>query len=172
MINPERTGEQTGVDTLPIVAGQVPTQIATRAMTAARLGGYDVVMLDTAGRLAIDEDRAVASLGSQAEQSFGASLALDQIIYSEPVFANVTVQKRLQQSLEVVHSLGELVLLLGLAAISLPEKKPFPRRRTRSLGSWPCSARTTLTRPWTPRASTACSTAPGSASCPSAVWEP
>ena len=48
-------GEQTGIDTLPIVAGQTPQQIARRAMEAGRLGGYDVVMLDTAGRLHIDE---------------------------------------------------------------------------------------------------------------------
>ena len=48
-------GEQTGVATLPIVAGESPTQIAERAMTAARLGGYDVVILDTAGRIHIDE---------------------------------------------------------------------------------------------------------------------
>ncbi|HKJ63753.1 MAG TPA: signal recognition particle receptor subunit alpha, partial [Hyphomicrobiales bacterium] len=48
-------GEQTGVDTLPIVAGQTPPQIAKRAMEAGRLGGYDIVMLDTAGRLHIDE---------------------------------------------------------------------------------------------------------------------
>ena len=49
-------GEQTGVDTLPIVAGQNPQQIARRALDAARLGGYDVVMLDTAGRMHIDDD--------------------------------------------------------------------------------------------------------------------
>lgn len=48
-------GEQNGIDTLPIVEGQMPVQIAERAHTAARLGGYDVVILDTAGRLAIDE---------------------------------------------------------------------------------------------------------------------
>ncbi len=48
-------GEQAGIDTLPIVKGQTPQQIARRAMEAARLGGYDVVMLDTAGRLHIDE---------------------------------------------------------------------------------------------------------------------
>jgi signal recognition particle subunit SRP54 len=48
-------GEQAGIDTLPIVAGQTPPQIARRSMEAGRLGGYDVVMLDTAGRLHIDE---------------------------------------------------------------------------------------------------------------------
>lgn len=49
-------GEQAAVKTLPIVAGQSPQQIAARALEAARLGGYDVVLLDTAGRLSIDEE--------------------------------------------------------------------------------------------------------------------
>ena len=49
-------GEQTGVDTLPIVAGQTPQQIARRALDAGRLGGYDVVLLDTAGRTHIDDE--------------------------------------------------------------------------------------------------------------------
>jgi signal recognition particle subunit SRP54 len=48
-------GEQVGVATLPLVAGQTPVEIAKRAMNAGRLGGYDVVMLDTAGRTHIDE---------------------------------------------------------------------------------------------------------------------
>jgi signal recognition particle subunit SRP54 len=48
-------GEQTKVDTLAIVAGQTPQQITRRALDAARLGGYDVVLLDTAGRMHIDE---------------------------------------------------------------------------------------------------------------------
>jgi signal recognition particle subunit SRP54 len=48
-------GSQVGVETLPIVAGQSAVQIARRAMEAARLGGYDVVMLDTAGRVTLDE---------------------------------------------------------------------------------------------------------------------
>ena len=47
-------GEQTGVATLPIIAGQLPVEIARRAKQAARLGGYDVLMLDTAGRLHVD----------------------------------------------------------------------------------------------------------------------
>ena len=48
-------GQQVGVETLPIVAGQSAVQIARRALEAARLGGYDVVMLDTAGRTTVDE---------------------------------------------------------------------------------------------------------------------
>lgn len=49
-------GVQTGVATLPIVDGQQPLDIAKRAMDVARKEGYDVVMLDTAGRLSIDEE--------------------------------------------------------------------------------------------------------------------
>jgi signal recognition particle subunit SRP54 len=48
-------GQQVGVDTLPIVAGQAPVQIARRAIEAGRLGGYDAVLLDTAGRITLDE---------------------------------------------------------------------------------------------------------------------
>ena len=48
-------GRQVAVDTLPVVEGQTPVQIANRAVQAARLGGYDVVMLDTAGRITLDE---------------------------------------------------------------------------------------------------------------------
>src|SRR6266568_5754552 len=48
-------GQQVNVDTLPIVAGQQPAQIAQRALQAGRLGGYDAVVLDTAGRTTLDE---------------------------------------------------------------------------------------------------------------------
>ncbi|MDA0262496.1 MAG: signal recognition particle protein [Proteobacteria bacterium] len=48
-------GEQANVTTLPIIDGQVPVDIAKRAMQAAKLQGVDVVMLDTAGRLHVDE---------------------------------------------------------------------------------------------------------------------
>ncbi|WGW04256.1 signal recognition particle protein [Tropicibacter oceani] len=52
----EILGKQIGVDTLPIVKGENPVAIAKRAKTQAALGGYDVYMLDTAGRLSIDEE--------------------------------------------------------------------------------------------------------------------
>jgi len=48
-------GEQIDVPTLPIIDGQMPVDIAARAMTAAKLQGMDVVLLDTAGRLHIDQ---------------------------------------------------------------------------------------------------------------------
>lgn len=49
-------GEQAEVATLPIVEGTSPTDIANRAVKAATLGGYDVLLLDTAGRTHIDEE--------------------------------------------------------------------------------------------------------------------
>jgi signal recognition particle subunit SRP54 len=65
-------GEQTGVTTLPIVAGQQPVDIARRAIQAAKLQGFDVLILDTAGRLHVDqtlmdEMKAVADVATPAE---------------------------------------------------------------------------------------------------------
>jgi signal recognition particle subunit SRP54 len=48
-------GVQAGMATLPIVPGEPPVAIANRALTSARLEAYDVLILDTAGRLHIDE---------------------------------------------------------------------------------------------------------------------
>ena len=65
-------GTQASVATLPIVQGQQPVEIARRALQAAKLQGYDVVMLDTAGRLHIDqalmdEMKAVAGIAQPHE---------------------------------------------------------------------------------------------------------
>jgi signal recognition particle subunit SRP54 len=65
-------GRQADVATLPIVPGQPPVEIARRAMQAARLQAYDVLLLDTAGRLAVDqalmdEMKAVAAAASPHE---------------------------------------------------------------------------------------------------------
>ncbi|MDE0800109.1 MAG: signal recognition particle protein [Rhodospirillaceae bacterium] len=48
-------GQQANVITLPIVVGQKPVDIAKRAMDEGRKGGFDVVVLDTAGRTTIDQ---------------------------------------------------------------------------------------------------------------------
>ena len=47
--------DQVGVDALPIVVGQLPADITRRAIQAAKFGGYDVLMLDTAGRTTLDD---------------------------------------------------------------------------------------------------------------------
>jgi signal recognition particle subunit SRP54 len=65
-------GEQAGVATLPIVVGQQPVEIARRAVQSARLQGFDVLLLDTAGRLHVDqalmdEMKSVAEISAPAE---------------------------------------------------------------------------------------------------------
>jgi signal recognition particle subunit SRP54 len=65
-------GGQVQVATLPIIAGQQPVDIARRAMQAAKLQGFDVLMLDTAGRLHVDqalmdEMKAVADIARPQE---------------------------------------------------------------------------------------------------------
>ena len=65
-------GRQTSVDTLPVIPGQPPVEIAARAIQSAKLQGYDVVLLDTAGRLHVDdalmgEMKAVAQASKPAE---------------------------------------------------------------------------------------------------------
>jgi signal recognition particle subunit SRP54 len=52
----EQVAKQAGVASLPIVAGEKPQQITERALKTARLEGYDVLLLDTAGRLHIDDE--------------------------------------------------------------------------------------------------------------------
>ncbi|QNE33307.1 signal recognition particle protein [Sphingomonas sp. NBWT7] len=65
-------GTQVDVQTLPIIAGQQPVDIARRALQAAKLQGFDVLMLDTAGRLHVDqalmdEMKAVAEISRPQE---------------------------------------------------------------------------------------------------------
>ena len=65
-------GTQANVATLPIVAGQQPIEIARRALQSAKLQGFDVLLLDTAGRLHVDqalmdEMKAVAEVSSPQE---------------------------------------------------------------------------------------------------------
>jgi signal recognition particle subunit SRP54 len=65
-------GQQIDVATLPIIAGQQPVEIAQRALQSAKLQGFDVLMLDTAGRLHVDQQlmdemQAVSRTASPAE---------------------------------------------------------------------------------------------------------
>jgi len=65
-------GEQVNVATLPIIAGQQPTEIATRAIQSAKLQAVDVLLLDTAGRLHVDqalmdEMKAVSAISAPRE---------------------------------------------------------------------------------------------------------
>lgn len=48
--------EQTGVYALPVIKGEKPTETTRRAISEGRKGGFDVIILDSAGRLHIDEE--------------------------------------------------------------------------------------------------------------------
>ncbi len=63
-------GEQTGVPTLPIVPLEMPLAITRRALETARREGLDVLILDTAGRLSIDEElmKEVADISASPSQ--------------------------------------------------------------------------------------------------------
>src|SRR3546814_14872215 len=79
-------GQQIDVATLPIVAGQQPVEIAQRAVQAAKLQGYDVLMLDTAGRLHVDQQlmdemQAVSRTANPAETL----LVVDSLTGQAPV---------------------------------------------------------------------------------------
>ena len=91
-------GEQAGVATLPIVPGQQPVDIAKRAMQAGRLQGYDVVMLDTAGRLAIDAElMAEVAAVSKAVNPSETLLVVDAMTGQDAV----TVAQNFQQAVGV-----------------------------------------------------------------------
>ena len=79
-------GRQVSVDTLPIVEGQTPPQIARRALEAARLGGFDVVMLDTAGRTTLDDEMmAEAAAVKQAANPHEVLLVADALTGQDAV---------------------------------------------------------------------------------------
>ena len=71
-------GEQSSTETLPVVAGQSAVDIARRAMDSARLRGFDVVLLDTAGRLTIDE-----AMMAEAEAVRGAVQPADVLLVAD-----------------------------------------------------------------------------------------
>jgi signal recognition particle subunit SRP54 len=90
-------GEQTGVETLPVVTGQAAVDIARRAMESARLRGFDVVLLDTAGRLTTDEAMmAEAGAVRDAVQPADVLLVADALTGQDAVRTAQTFHQRLE----------------------------------------------------------------------------
>ena len=94
-------GEQTGIATLPIVPGQLPVDIARRARQAAKLQGFDVLMLDTAGRLHVD-----AALMAEMKAVAGES-APDEVLLVVDALTG-------QDAVNVAHSFTAEVPLTGV----------------------------------------------------------
>jgi signal recognition particle subunit SRP54 len=86
-------GRQTEVPTLPVIPGEPPVAIAKRALQTGRLEGHDVVILDTAGRLHVDEElMAEAAAVQQATSPTETLLVVDSMTGQDAV--NVAAQFR------------------------------------------------------------------------------
>ena len=127
----QRIAESVGADFFPSAAGQEPPAIARAALEAARRGVYDTLIIDTAGRLHIDQelmqevqsiDRAVQShqrlfvvdaMGGQdavnAARAFGAALSLTGIVLTK-----ADGDARGGAALSVRHVTGTPIVFLGV----------------------------------------------------------
>ena len=94
-------GEQAQVATLPIVPNQMPVDIAKRALASARVGGYDVLILDTAGRQHIDE-----ALMSEVQQVRDAVKPHETILVADSLTG--------QDAVNIAKSFNERVALTGI----------------------------------------------------------
>ncbi len=94
-------GEQAEVATLPIVPGQMPVDIAKRAMQAGKLQGYDVVILDTAGRLHVDE-----ALMSEVQAVRDAVQPVETLLVADSLTG--------QDAVNVAQSFNERISLSGI----------------------------------------------------------
>ncbi|MGA7675062.1 MAG: signal recognition particle protein [Rhizomicrobium sp.] len=94
-------GEQGGVATLPIVGNQRPLDIAKRAMASARVGGYDVLILDTAGRQHVDEQ-----LMAEVAQVQGAVKPHETLLVADSLTG--------QDAVNIAKSFNERVPLSGI----------------------------------------------------------
>jgi signal recognition particle subunit SRP54 len=94
-------GEQAGVATLPILPNQMPLDIAKRAMAAARVGGYDVLILDTAGRQHIDE-----ALMSEVQQVRDAVKPHETLLVADSLTG--------QDAVNIAKSFNERLTLSGI----------------------------------------------------------
>jgi signal recognition particle subunit SRP54 len=94
-------GRQAGIATLPVVMGEPPVAIAKRAMQSARLEAYDVVMLDTAGRLHVDE-----GLMAEAEAVAKAVGAVETLLVADAMTG--------QDAVNVAKSFDERLALTGI----------------------------------------------------------
>ena len=94
-------GEQAAVPTLPVIPGQMPADIARRALEAARLQGQDVLLLDTAGRLHVD-----AQLMAEMEAVARAARPVETLLVVDALTG--------QDAVNVARAFGERVALSGV----------------------------------------------------------
>ncbi|MBT6086113.1 MAG: signal recognition particle protein [Rhodospirillaceae bacterium] len=94
-------GEQTEVRCLPAVIGEQPVAITKRAMQMARLEAFDVVILDTAGRLHIDTE-----LMSEVQQVRDAAKPVETLLVTDAMTG--------QDSVNVAREFNEKIGISGI----------------------------------------------------------
>jgi signal recognition particle subunit SRP54 len=131
MLQLERLGQQLGIDVAPADASQSPLRIAANALEEARRGVYDVLLVDTAGRLHVDEEmmREVRDLSAavqpietlfivdsmagqdavNAARAFGAALDLTGVVLTK-----ADGDARGGAALSVRHVTGRPILFMGV----------------------------------------------------------
>ncbi len=123
LLNPEEAGlEVMSLERAVSAAIDANLDLAVRRQTLAAAeqdiavarSSYRPQLEASALALQIDEDRAAASFGSQAERTTSGSLRLSQLLYSDPALANIRIQEELQMSRE--HQLEALRLDIALEA--------------------------------------------------------
>jgi signal recognition particle subunit SRP54 len=148
----QRLGEQLGIDVAPAGASETPLAIARSALEAARRGVYDVLLVDTAGRLHVDEQMmtevrelgatldpietlfVVDSMAGQdavnAARAFGAALTLTGIVLTK-----ADGDARGGAALSVRSVTGQPILFVGMGE-KLEALEPFlpDRMASRILG--------------------------------------
>ena len=107
-------GRQAEVATLPIVPGQPPVEIARRALNAAKLQGFDVLMLDTAGRLHVDQ-----ALMDEMKAVAEASEPQEVLLVADAMTG--------QDAVNVAKSFTDQIALTGVDPH--PARRRRPRRR-------------------------------------------
>ncbi len=140
--------EKAGVGCLPIIEGQMPAAITSRALTSARLEGYDVLLLDTAGRLHVDAElmeelKAVKSLCNPIETLLVADALTgqdavtiatqfnEQIGITGIILTRTDGDGRGGAALSMRHVTGKPIKFVG-AGEKLNELEPFYPKRSAS----------------------------------------
>ena len=140
--------ERAGVGCLPIVEGEMPIAITKRALQAARLEGYDVLLLDTAGRLHVDAElmeelRAVKELSTPIETLLVADALTgqdavtiasqfhEQIGVTGIILTRTDGDGRGGAALSMRHVTGQPIKFVG-AGEKLDELEPFYPKRIAS----------------------------------------
>ena len=94
-------GEKINVPTLPIVEGQNPDGIAKRSMQSAKLQGFDIILLDTAGRMHVDE-----ALMTEVQAVHGAAQPVETLLVVDSLTG--------QDAVNVAEQFGKRLNLTGI----------------------------------------------------------